>query len=340
MRANNSPPKFSIILPVRNGGEHIKLCVASILEQTYRNFELLILENYSSDGTVDWLKTINDLRVKIISAEEPLSLEDNWLRISSIKTNEFITIIGHDDVLDPHYLEVMSGLIKKQPAATLYQTHFRYINDNGGFLRHCLPMCQTQQMYEFIAKQFLRTLDSMGTGYMMRRKDFDVVGGFSQYPNLIFGDYDLWVKLISLGHIAIDPAECFSYREHASASAKINVSNYQIALFKYLNFLNNKAKTNFLLRDVIDRYGKDYLDYMCGNLIFRGISVKRSMESKAASEIVSDFDICFYEISEDLERNVKVSQRIKMGLLIDKWIIGRLTYVLVLKLKCLIKSLL
>ena len=340
MKKDNSSTKFSIVLPLRNGGEYVKLCVASILEQSYHDFELIILENKSTDGTVEWLKTISDRRVKIISAKKPLSLEDNWSRISSIKTNEFITFIGHDDLFAPNYLDVMFDLIKKHPTATLYQTHFRYINDKGEFLRYCLHLCKIQELHEFIAKQFLRMLDSMGTGYMMRRNDYDKVGGFSKYPNLIFSDYELWVKLIKLGYMVADPAECFSYREHTSASSNTKIGDYQASLIKYLKFLNKEAKDNSLLKDIIARYSDDYLQYMCKNLIYRNISIRRRMENKTAYHIVSDFDALRSDIAVNSKRLVDVNTMLKAGVLIDKWIVGRIAYIVVLRLKYIVKYIL
>ena len=75
--------RFSVILPVRNGGNYIKVCVASILAQTYPEFNLVILENCSTDGTPEWLTTLTDPRISVIPAEKPLSIEDNWARILS-----------------------------------------------------------------------------------------------------------------------------------------------------------------------------------------------------------------------------------------------------------------
>jgi len=76
--------KFSIILPVHNGGEYVKECVKGILTQTVKNFDLLILENKSTDGTREWLGTLNDDRVKIYPAATLLSIEENWKRIAGI----------------------------------------------------------------------------------------------------------------------------------------------------------------------------------------------------------------------------------------------------------------
>ncbi len=339
MSSGNTTLRFSVVLPVRNGGEYVKECVASVLKQSHAEFELLVLENCSTDGTAEWLQSIDDERVTIVCADRPLSLEENWSRISAIKTSDFLTIIGHDDSLDPNYLEVMSALINKHPKATLYQTHFQYIDGNGRFLRHCLPMCEVQQVHEFVAKQFMRTLDSMGSGFMMRRKDFDTVGGFSRYHNLIFGDYELWVRLAGLGYLAIDPAECFYYREHASASASTQVVEYQGCLFKYMLFLDNEARKHAHLEDVIRRYGANYIEYMCEGLINRGLTIRRTTDRKPASQIANEFHSFSTSLMPD-GYMVNRNPRIRIAILVDKWIIGRAAYLSILKVRGLLRSML
>lgn len=332
--------QFSIVLPVRNGGEHVKECVHSILQQSYRGFNLLILENFSTDGTFEWLQSLNDERIEIIPADRPLSLEDNWSRISEIKRNEFLTIIGHDDLLDPDYLEVMSALIKKHPEATLYQTHFRFIDASGNFLRHCLPMGEVQQVHEFVGNLFMMTLDSMGSGYMMRSTDFDAVGGFSRYHNLIFGDSELWVRLTAQGYLATEHAECFSYREHSSASAGTGVTQYQSSLFKFLLFLDKEAQTNQKLNEVISRYCASYLDCMCEGLIYRGLRSNRAKDRKKASDIANEFDELKKKLMPAEKYSATRPPRIQMAILIDKWFIGRSVFKMTLAMKEAMKSLL
>ena len=88
--------KFSIILPVRNGGDYVKACINSILAQTVKDFNLLVLDNKSTDGTFEWITSLNDNRIKIFPSEESLTIEKNWSRITSIPKNEFrkIGIMG------------------------------------------------------------------------------------------------------------------------------------------------------------------------------------------------------------------------------------------------------
>ncbi|MBA2745455.1 MAG: glycosyltransferase, partial [Flavisolibacter sp.] len=64
--------KYSIILPVRNGGHYIKKCVASILSQTRQDYNLIVLENCSTDGTAEWLRNINNPKISVIEAPRSL----------------------------------------------------------------------------------------------------------------------------------------------------------------------------------------------------------------------------------------------------------------------------
>ena len=64
--------KYSIILPVRNGGHYVKICVDSILAQTYTDFNFIVLDNCSTDGTLEWLLSLNDSRIKVIPSQKSL----------------------------------------------------------------------------------------------------------------------------------------------------------------------------------------------------------------------------------------------------------------------------
>src|SRR5687768_12685451 len=93
--------KYSIIIPVRNGGDYLKECVASILAQTYKDFTLHILENDSTDGTKEWLSQLTDPRIIIKPSSAAFGIEENWSRIVSLEKNEFMTVIGYDDLFHP-----------------------------------------------------------------------------------------------------------------------------------------------------------------------------------------------------------------------------------------------
>jgi GT2 family glycosyltransferase len=334
--------KFSIVLPVRNGGSFVKECVASILQQTYENFDLLILENCSTDGTYEWLCGLDDSRVTLLPSDKPLTLGENWLRISGLVRNQYMTIIGHDDFLAPNFLKTIVGLINKHPYASLYQTHFGYVDDSGKLIRHCLPMCEILQTHEFVALQFARTLDSTGTGYVMRSTDYDAIGGYQNFlhrENLIFGDYEIWVKLIALGYLAIDVDECFYYREHSSASGGTITTNYQLGLFEYLLFLKTLSFSNHNLANVILRYSANYLEIMLEEMLYRRIGESKK-NAKSGEDIFQEFFDLGRRLSPSSVEFLRRTPRVYIAIIIDRWIFARYAYRAALVMKRMVKRVL
>ncbi|MGZ3847214.1 MAG: glycosyltransferase [Flavisolibacter sp.] len=243
--------KYSIILPVRNGGEYLKQCVQSILSQTYEDFNLHILDNCSNDGSREWIDSLNDGRVIVITSDNDLSIEESWGRIKSIRKNEFITLIGHDDLLYPDYLKTMDDLIGRYPEASLYQTHFNLINRGGLEIRKCKPMPEKETAADFLASVFQNQVDLFGTGYMMRSKDYDRLGGIPAYPNLLFADFELWTELTRRQYKVTSPKECFSYRIHQSTTKVSPDVKMQEAFAMFISYLKKLEEEDLQLRDVI-----------------------------------------------------------------------------------------
>src|SRR5262245_27542088 len=100
IRGERAPGRFTIVLPVRNGGDYIRECVASVLAQSLGDFRLAILENASTDGTGEWLETLSDSRICVWPAPRALSIEENWSRARELPKGEFMFFVGHDDRLD------------------------------------------------------------------------------------------------------------------------------------------------------------------------------------------------------------------------------------------------
>jgi len=253
---------FSIFLPVRNGGKYLPLCVESILAQSYKLFELVILENYSTDGSAEWLHELvqQDSRIKIVPSDKPLSIEKNWQRILALPKNEFLTIVGHDDLLDPDYLLIMSNLIIQNPTAGLYHTHFRLIDSDGAVIRNCLPMPAQQTDAEFLKDILTFKIDSYGTGYVMRSENYEKVGGMPDLHNLMFADHALWITLLQGSWKATGQQECIAYRIHEiSTSALTSGIDYLIGLEQFVDFLSEIRKNDSTISHACRKNLKKYI---------------------------------------------------------------------------------
>jgi glycosyltransferase involved in cell wall biosynthesis len=284
---NSTKKKYSIILPVKNGGSYIKECVNSILSQTLNNFELVVLIHDCTDGTDEWLKGLGDDRVIIKSQDKVNGITGNWSRILDVPRNEFMTIIGYDDILLPDYLETMDELIGRHPDASLYQAHFSFINETSHKIKDCQPMDEVQDVAGFLKAEFLQTLDSTATGYMMRSADYDRLNGIScRYPNLIFADYELWVRLIAISYKATASQNCFSYRLHESTSKLTPGQPYVVAFEHYLNFLRELATGNKAVEETITAFGAPFMYFFCESLSHRLLKTPVNQREQTVNEFV------------------------------------------------------
>jgi glycosyltransferase involved in cell wall biosynthesis len=250
--------RFSVVLPVHNGGDYLRQAVQSVLEQTHADWHLAILENGSDDGTAQWLETLKDPRIAIHAAPQLLSIEENWARISEVPCGEFLTLLGHDDLLDPDYLEEMTRLIAEFPEASLYQTQFRLIDAAGNALRSASPQPEIESAADFLGARLRRERESFGTGYLMRTRDYRRVGGIPKFRGLLFSDDALWLQLMRSGVKATSPRECFAYRTHeGSSSVRASWENHLDAMEEYLVFLRAICREDAAIEAQFQRH-RDY----------------------------------------------------------------------------------
>ncbi|MGH2564866.1 MAG: hypothetical protein ACRDE5_10145, partial [Ginsengibacter sp.] len=154
-------------------------------------------------------------------------------------------------------------------------------------LRDCLPMPESQSAHEFLASYMNRTVDSTGTGYMMRSKDYDKVGGIdTSFEKLLFADYALWIDLTRLRYKATSPAFAFKYRIHDSVSKITGGQEYQQAFEKFLKFIKKLSEKDKQIKLVVEKYGKDFLLYFCESLSHRLLKTPRNERTIVVKEFV------------------------------------------------------
>lgn len=95
---------ISIVVPVYNAEKYIGVCVNSVLEQTYSNFELLLINDGSKDNTLEVLKSYKDSRIKVFSFENQGAGKTRNRGIQ-LSTGKYITFVDSDDYIDKDYLE-------------------------------------------------------------------------------------------------------------------------------------------------------------------------------------------------------------------------------------------
>lgn len=205
---------ITVILPVRNGGEYLKTCVRSVLAQTFTDFNLIVLENCSNDGSTQWLAGIADSRVAVHPAASSLSMTENWNRALSVRKQEYFTFIQHDDFMAPTYLERIQELTVRYPGVGLIQVPNYRIDAAGRPLGVDALAPTVETGIEFLAG-YLKNSRPGFPGSAFRSHLFDQMGGFRDWPKGLFADLALTIDLaIGSACVGCCSEPLYFYRRH------------------------------------------------------------------------------------------------------------------------------
>ena len=187
---------FSIIIPLYNKEEHIAIAVKSVLSQSYQEFELIIINDGSTDGSVVIVKSIIDDRVTLLEqTNQGVSIARN--RGIEFSKYEFICFLDADDWWEFNFLANMFDLIKSVPNAGIYASNYFIVKNNqkkkatiGLESNFTKGVINYLQVY---VKSLCMPLTSISV--VIPKKILKDVGLFS--PKLKLGeDFDLWLRIV------------------------------------------------------------------------------------------------------------------------------------------------
>lgn len=304
---------FSIFLPVRNGWPYVQECVRSILVQSHADFELQVLDNCSTDDTVAWIRSLDDARVKLSLADRPLNIQESWARVKALPKREFMTLIGHDDLLDPGFLAAIDAAIAAHPKAALYQTGARLINAEGRTIRGCRPVPERESVVDYLKARFRFERDVSGTGFVFRSADYERVGGIPPFERLFFADDALWLSLLTSGYKACAAAELCSIRVHTRSESASLPSAWRSILKGLNQFIEHMQAVaardeavGVVARELLPTFS---LEYHRNVLIFALVDAchrGKRLEPDALETIEESLTLGYPEIAPELAASAKV----------------------------------
>jgi glycosyltransferase involved in cell wall biosynthesis len=226
------PPKISVLLSVRNGLPYLKQTVTSILGQSFRDFEFVIVDNCSTDGSREYLQEISTLaqrRVQLILNERDLGHSGGLNRGLEKCRGEWIARIDADDVALPNRLERQLAFVEANPDVAVTCCLAFYINEHGERKGKTHLSLTTREKF----RELMEHGEAIGLTHpcvFMRRDVVVQIGAFREE----FGganDIDLWNRISERGHlILVQPEYLMEYRIHSGA---ISSSKFLESRLKY-----------------------------------------------------------------------------------------------------------
>ncbi len=209
-------PSVTVLLCVFNGEEFLRQCIDSILSQTFKNFELLIVNDGSIDNSLNIIQSYTDRRIRIINNPTNIGLTASLnLGIQSCMS-EYVARIDADDICSMDRLEKQFLFLKKNPNTAACGSYALVINSQGDITGKLEPPCE----FDVIKTRFLFSNILVHSSVMFRKSYVAECNGYDDSFKKA-QDYKLWSNLIILNYeIRNIPEYLIKYRSH-----KASISN-------------------------------------------------------------------------------------------------------------------
>jgi len=256
-------PEVSIILPVYNGGPHLPKAINSILSQSFGDFELIIVNDGSTDHSEEVIKSFNDPRIVYIANERNSGLIFSLNRAIDKASGKYIARMDADDICHPDRIAVQKKWLDEHPGTSLVASIIEFIDENDQ------PAGQWPKDRATISAKSIRKMmphdNCIAHPSVMARTEILKTFRYKPYQKNI-EDYDLWLRLLADGKIIekID-RPLLEYRVHAKSvtSEHLKTTNFFLKHFhckrKYLYHRLRAGKFNafdikvliFMLADLV-----------------------------------------------------------------------------------------
>jgi len=238
-------PKITVIIPVYNAEKYIEESVGSVLNQTFKNFELLIVNDSSTDNTEKIVKKIimNDSRCFLINLPENKG-KAHALNIAIQKAKgEFICILDADDIFFQDKLEQQIKFMQEHPEVDMVYGGAKYFSDSDEELEQRKILESSENLFENLKKARGKTIEELNAQHhgilndndaiiaacsvMIRKKVFEKCKFDEQLRNI--EDYDMWYQIIGKGFKLYGIKKPFYYYRVHKNQKSANPEKRQIA---------------------------------------------------------------------------------------------------------------
>ena len=227
-------PKVSAGLPVYNGEMWIQYAIESVLNQTFKDLELIIIDDGSIDRTIDIINSYNDNRIRLIEQKNQGFTVATNTHIANCQ-GEYLCFIGDDDIWHPQKIEKQVNFMENT-ASDLIHSNVIHIDKNGQYIgtrNPKFPMSLPRE--EYIKKLFLKNHVCHQTVFISQ-KVFEKVGGFDNQLKII-SDHEMWTRAAK--------AFNFGYINEPLAKKRIHdqqISNNKLVMVNDLFYFIEKAE--------------------------------------------------------------------------------------------------
>jgi glycosyltransferase involved in cell wall biosynthesis len=290
-------PRFTVAIPTHNRAHYLPYTLSCLLRQAYRDFEIVISDNASSDGTGDVVRQFQDKRIRYVRQSELLCAGANWAVCADMAQADWIVFNQDDDVLSPYFLERCARAIDTYPDIVMYATNCMISTDvtrhHGGSLAgfpfghhwdqaqpRLFPGSQIAALGWFI-NCFFPPAQAMRTSLFRKH--------WPRGPEAVFlADHYLTSHIACEGAVAYESYIGAIIREHANriTNTTPDIARRRLETpFIMLRTLLEERKVDWqnALRSILPEFPLAYREWLLNEYLFNEFIASEALEILAAS---------------------------------------------------------
>lgn len=272
--------KVGVLIPTFNREYFLALALGSILEQTFYDLEIIVIDNASSDGTSKFMTGISDPRVRYIVNENNLGLIgsiNKGIKLFSDNVT-WCTILGDDDLLDIGYIASMLDFVGAYTVKAIAHGHRTFIDSVGHRLRNAVQAPLVESPLEYINERSAFERETFLTGVFFSRKAYEKIGGYPKFTTGMATD-DAFIFALSLQDNLYFNRQAVSFvRFHSEAESyrAVDAIKHLQALKEFKDYValaaRNANKYSPGELEGLDRTLHKYIRLHNGGLLLRSIN--------------------------------------------------------------------
>ena len=248
---SNNKALVSIVMPAYNCEKYVVEAINSILAQTYRNWELLVLDDGSKDNTLRIIEEFSqkDSRIKALPNGKNIGVSATRNRGIELASGEWIAFLDSDDMWKPEKLEKQFEIVEKEAAEFLF-TGSSYINEEGEAYKEIFEVPE-KITYKKLRNQNVISCSSV----LVKKKYFEHI---KMEKDEMHEDYAVWLRILKLGVTAFgvnEPLLIYRISRNSKSGNKMKTVKMTYKVFRFVG-INPFGSAYFMLRHVIASVGK------------------------------------------------------------------------------------
>lgn len=248
---NKKEAIVSIIMPAYNCEKYVVEAINSVLAQTYKNWELLVLDDGSKDNTLQVIKEFSkkDSRIKALPNGKNMGVSATRNRGIELATGEWIAFLDSDDMWESKKLEKQLEVAKEKEAEFLF-TGSSYINEQGEPFKGIFEV-PAKVNYKKLRNQNVISCSSV----LVKRKYF---ANIKMEKDEMHEDYAVWLRILKLGVTAYgvnEPLLVYRISRNSKSGNKMKTVKMTYKVFRFVG-INPIGSAYFMMRHVVASVGK------------------------------------------------------------------------------------